>query len=84
MKPKRLLEQLSGFLRGYGYDVIFGTGAFSGGHCIINENNVIVINKRMPLEEQLRICVTVILEHQIDYSPLKKEIRDYIRRYITS
>jgi hypothetical protein len=82
MKPKRLLEQLSGFLRNRDYDVIFATGAFSGGHCVINENNVVVINKRMPLEEQLRICVAVILEHRLDYSPLKKEIRHYIERYI--
>ncbi|MFO7841553.1 MAG: hypothetical protein R6V48_05300 [Fidelibacterota bacterium] len=82
MKPKRFLEKLSAFLRDNDYDVIFATGVFSGGHCIINENNVVVINKHMPVEEQLRICVSVILEHQLDYSELKKEIQSYIQRYI--
>ncbi len=64
-------------------DVVFGIGAFSGGHCVINENRVVVVNKRMPLEEQLRVLVSVILELELDYSGERKEIRDYIERYIS-
>jgi len=83
MKAKRLLEHLNQFLSHEDFDVVYGTGAFSGGHCVINQNRVIVINKRMPLEEQVRILVSVILELKLDYSGLKNEVQEYINRYLT-
>lgn len=82
IKPKKLQELLAAFLRDNELDVVYGIGAFSGGHCVINENRVIVVNKRMPVEEQLRIIVSVILELGLDYSGLKKEAKNYIERYI--
>jgi hypothetical protein len=81
MKPKRLIESISGFLSAEDFDIVYGSGAFSGGHCVINQNRVVVINKRLPLEEQLRILVSVILEMNLDYSALKNEVQDYIKRY---
>lgn len=81
MKPARLLEALKRFLEDEEIDLIFGTGTFNGGFCIINENPVVVVNKRSPLEEQLRICVTAIFEQGLDYAGLKKEVRDYIEKY---
>ena len=83
MKPKKLQETISTFLKDQELDVVFGIGAFSGGHCVINENRVVVVNKRMPIEEQLRILVSVILELDLDYSGLRKEARDYIERYVS-
>lgn len=83
MKPKKLQETISAFLKDQELDVVFGIGAFSGGHCVINENRVVVVNKRMPIEEQLRILVSVILELNLDYSELRKEARDYIERYVS-
>ena len=83
MKPKKLQETISTFLKDQELDVVFGIGAFSGGHCVINENRVVVVNKRMPVEEQLRILVSVILELKLDYSELRKEARDYIERYVS-
>ncbi len=81
MKPKRILEDLNAYLRAENVDVVYGIGAFSGGHCVINENTVVVINKRMPVEEQLRVCVSAILELKLDYSGLKGELINYIERY---
>ncbi len=83
MKPKKLQELLASFLRENELDIVYGIGAFSGGHCVINENRVVVVNKRMPVEEQLRVFVTVILDLELDYSGIKKEVKDYIERYIT-
>lgn len=82
MKPKKLLELIRHFLESNELDVVFAIGAFSGGHCVINENGVVVVNKRMPVEEQLRVLVTVILELELDYSGERKEVRDYIERYL--
>lgn len=84
MKPKRLLQEISGFLEKQNIDIIYGTGSFNGGFCIINENPVIVVNRRSPLEEQLRILVSVILEQGFDYSGMKNEIRQYIERFIAA
>jgi hypothetical protein len=82
MKPKKLLETIKAFMEDRELDVVFGVGAFSGGHCIINDNQVVVVNKRMPVEEQLRVLVSVILELELDYSKERKEVRDYIERYV--
>ncbi|MDD3095476.1 MAG: hypothetical protein WC372_04720 [Candidatus Neomarinimicrobiota bacterium] len=81
MKPKRLLEIIGAFLEKQNIDIIYGTGAFTGGFCIINENPVVVINRRSPLEEQLRICISVVLEQGFDYSGLRNEVRQYIKRF---
>lgn len=82
MKPKKLLETIKAFMESHELDIVFGVGAFSGGHCIINDNQVVVVNKRMPVEEQLRVLVSVILELELDYSNERKEVRDYIERYV--
>lgn len=82
MKPKKLLETIGSYLKEQELDVVYGVGAFSGGHCIINDNQVVVVNKRMPVEEQLRIFVSVIIELKLDYSGMKKEAKEYIERYI--
>lgn len=82
MKPKKILELIAKFLKENDYDVVFGTGTFSGGHCIINENCVVVVNKRMPTEEQIKVLSSVILELKLDYSSLRKEAKDYIDRFL--
>lgn len=82
MKPKRLLEYFKDYIEKQELDIVFGIGAFSGGHCIINDNRVVVVNKRMPVEEQLRVLVSVILELKLDYSGERKEVKDHIERYI--
>lgn len=84
MKPKKLLETFSNFLKEQDLDLVYGIGAFSGGHCIINDNQVVVVNKRMPVEEQLRILVSVIIELKLDYGSLKKEAIEYIELYTKS
>jgi hypothetical protein len=84
MKPKKLLENFSNFLKEQDLDLVYGIGAFSGGHCIINDNQVVVVNKRMPVEEQLRILVSVIIELKLDYSSLKKDAIEYIELYTKS
>jgi len=83
MKPKKILELIAKFMKENDFDVVFGTGAFSGGHCIINENRVVVVNKRMPAEEQIRVLSSVILELRLDYSLLRKEAKDYVNRFAT-
>ena len=77
-----MLESIKDFMESNELDVVFGIGAFSGGHCVINENRVVVVNKRMPIEEQLKVLVIVILELELDYSQLRKDARDYIERFI--
>lgn len=84
MKPKKLLENFSTFLKEQDLDLVYGVGAFSGGHCVINDNQVVVVNKRMPVEEQLRILVSVIIELKLDYSNLKKDAIEYIELYTKS
>jgi hypothetical protein len=81
MKPKKILELITKFLKENDFDVVFGTGTFSGGHCIINENRVVVVNKRMQTEEQIRVLSSVILELELDHSRLRKEAREFIERF---
>jgi len=82
MKPKKLLEYVKRFIEKQELDIVFGIGTFSGGHCIINDNRVVVVNKRMPVEEQLRVLASVILELDLDYSTERKEVRDHIEKYL--
>ncbi len=82
MKAKTILEHITKFMKENDFDVVFGRGAFTGGHCIINENRVIVVNKRVPAEEQIRVLSMVIHELDMDYSNLRKEAKEFVDRFV--
>jgi hypothetical protein len=81
MKPQRILEELEKFLNTFGIHLEKAMGNVKGGFCRIHEDSVIVINRRIPVEEQLTIIASAIHRHDLDYSCLKPMVREYVDRF---
>lgn len=73
VKTKKILQNLQAGLKKNDLDLVQGVGAFKGGYCVINDNPVVVVNKRMPVEEQAQIIATVFIEQDLDTSCLKTD-----------
>ncbi len=81
MKVKKILKELEKLLKNNEMDIIYGTGSFSGGYCLINNSSVVVINKRTPAEEKATVLVNIILTKQIDLTNCKASVIEFINRF---
>lgn len=81
MKPQRILDELEKFLNTLDINLEKAMGNVKGGYCRIRENSVIVINRRIPVEEQLTIIATAIHRNELDYSNLRPPVREYVDRF---
>jgi len=82
-KTKKILQDLQNGLAKNDLDFVQGTGTFQGGYCIINDNPVVVINRKRPAEEQIHILATVFKEQELNMSVLKKETILFIQRFMS-
>ena len=53
MKNKELLEEFHLLAEKLEIKIMKGKGDFSGGGCVVNNENVIVINNNKPIEQRL-------------------------------
>jgi len=81
MKAQRILEELEKFLNTFNIHLEKAMGNVKGGFCRIREDSVIVINRKIPVEEQLTIIATAIHRNDLDYSGLRPPVRDYVDRF---
>jgi hypothetical protein len=55
MKTEQILKELEDVARRLGIDVRMERGGFRGGLCLIDDEQVIVLNKRQPAESRLAV-----------------------------
>jgi len=74
MKPtKTLLEKLERILTHGGVKVRYEKGNFRGGFCILQEGEIVVVNKFFPLEGKINTLLEVLQQVSIDDSQLEAE-----------
>jgi hypothetical protein len=81
MKPKKILKELENLIEENEIDIVYGTGSFTGGYCLLNNLPVVVINKRIPIEEKATVLVKVINSKKIDFTDSKKAVKEFINRF---
>ena len=70
---KSTQDKLADLLRSQGYLVRYEKGNFRGGHCIVLEDKMIIINKFNPLESKINTLAEGIRQVEIDESSLSEE-----------
>ncbi len=78
MKAEALLEGLRELARQLDLNVRFETGKFTGGYCILNEDRLIVINKRLPVEVKVAVLAKSLATLPLDDVFIQPAVRDYI------
>ncbi|HBY18094.1 MAG: Uncharacterized protein XD77_1064 [Marinimicrobia bacterium 46_47] len=81
MTSQKILEELEKFLNNLDIELEKAVGTVKGGYCRIREESVIVINRKIPVEEQLTIIANAIHRKNLDYSQLRPPVREFIERF---
>ena len=78
MKNKELLEEFHLLAEKLEIKILKGTGDFLGGSCIVNNEQVIVINKSKPIEQRLNTLASCFNQCDLEGIFLLPALREYI------
>ncbi len=87
-KPNGRLEALYNELEEVaarlGLQVILDRGPFTGGACLLEGEELIVLNKSTPLEQRTRVLAEALCRKDLSGIYLKPAVREVIEEYLDS
>jgi len=78
MNKNKLYNEFEDLAIKLGFRIIKGKGDFKGGSCIIKDEKVIVVNKRKPIEQKLKILASCFNEIDLDGIYIVPALRAFI------
>ena len=75
MKTAQIVKDLIGVAEQLGYRVRYDSGNFRGGHCLIKEESLIVLNRKHPSEAHIALLAEALRDNQIDLLFLRPAVR---------
>ncbi|MEE9161644.1 MAG: hypothetical protein V3U35_01615 [Candidatus Neomarinimicrobiota bacterium] len=79
-KPETLYQQLVELAERLGLPVILDKGPFSGGACILEGDELIVLNKSTPFEQRTRLLAEALASRELGEIYLKPALRELLER----
>ena len=80
MDKEALLEELRETCEQLGYTIRYEKGDFDGGHCILKEKRLLVVNKRFTVERKITTVARALGELGVDAIFVKPAVRELIDR----
>lgn len=78
MEKEALLEQLRETCEQLGYNIRYEKGDFDGGHCILKEQRLLIVNKKFTIERKISTVVRALGELGVDAIFVRPAIRELI------
>jgi hypothetical protein len=78
MKKQKQLGLLEEAITGLGYKLRYEKGNFLGGNCRVRENNIVVVNRFLPIEGKISTLASVI--GKLNPPGLSDEVRKIIEQ----
>ncbi len=78
MTPEELLSELEATAQEMNIHLRYEKGDFEGGYCILRDDRVIVINKKLSPQRKTSVIATALGEIGIEEKYLKPAIREFI------
>jgi len=78
MNKEALLEELRETVEQLGYTLRFERGDFNGGHCILREQRLLVVNKRFTIDKKISVIARALGELGVDAIFVKPAVRERI------
>ena len=78
MNPEELIEELHNLAQQLGVEVRYEKGDFDGGFCILKEEKVLVVNKRLAPNRKASVLALGMQAIGLDNVYLKPVLRAYI------
>ncbi|MFN8398235.1 MAG: hypothetical protein U0176_26735 [Bacteroidia bacterium] len=81
MKPtKQLQEKLEDLFKALNFKVRYEKGSFKSGYCIIEDQNVVVINKFFPMESKVAALIEILRQVEVDETELEEAERKLLHK----
>jgi predicted nuclease with TOPRIM domain len=77
---KQLQEKLEALMKAIHFKVRYEKGSFKSGYCIIEEQNVAVINKFFPMESKVAALVEILRSIEVDEAALDEASRKLLHK----
>lgn len=81
---KHFLSKLEDFLERQAYDIRYEKGNFQSGYCIVEDKNVIVINKFFDTDSRINNLLEIITQLNIDSENLNNKDQELYKSVIYS
>jgi hypothetical protein len=78
MKHEELIEELQDIARQMGITVRYELGSFEGGYCILKEQKLLLINKRLLPVRKASVLATALREIGLENVFLRPALRAYL------
>ena len=78
MNYLQLVEELEELTRQFGIQIRYEKGDFEGGYCILKDQKVLVVNKRLHEGRRASVLAQALAEYGIETTFIKPNLREYI------
>jgi hypothetical protein len=78
MKAEDIIEELQDVARQIGVTIRFEKGDFEGGYCVLREQRLVLINRRLMLSRKASLLALALQNIGLETIFLKPAIRQYI------
>ena len=82
MKPEKMLSALLEGAEQLGIKIIQDKGNFKGGYCILENKDIIVLNKLNPIEQKVKSLALAFSKLDVSGIYIKPAIREIIESHI--
>jgi hypothetical protein len=76
MKTAQIIRELEGAVRQLGLRVRYESGRFRGGRCLVAGEDMVVLNRRRPVETHLAVLAETLRELPVDSLYLRPAVRE--------
>lgn len=83
MNPEQILKELEFLADRSGVSLRYEKGDFDGGYCILREERMIVVNKRLSPPKRAGVVAQALAEIGIDEMYLKPAVREFIEEELS-
>ncbi|MFA6234335.1 MAG: hypothetical protein WC824_09185 [Bacteroidota bacterium] len=80
MDNEALLEELRETCEHLGYKIRYEKGDFDGGHCILKEERLLVVNRKFTTEKKIITVARALSELGVDAIFVKPAVRELIEK----
>lgn len=78
MDPEKVYQEMQDLAARNGIRIRFEKGDFEGGFCVLKDERIVVINKRLPLNRKLSVLAQGLAAIGIEHLQIEPALRAFI------
>jgi len=79
---KHTLQKIENIYKEAGYQVRYGKGNFTAGYCVLNESNIIVVNKFYDNEARITCLLELLVQTNIEEEKLEEKTKKHFHEFL--